>query len=666
MKTTSHGKPFRAGFLSFCVSLLLIAALTTPAPANIFANPGRIEVLDALFNGAGNPYPSKIVVSNLPGLVTDVRVRLRNINHPSPSNLDILLAGPVASNNIMLMSDAGGNDDQYNVDLVFHDSGVPLTTSALPSGSVVRPSNLLGNSTMVPPAPIPSLNTSLNNTFMNTEPNGTWSLYVVDDIASDMGAIGNSWSLTITTTQSVMTTFSNDIPVHCGDGRRARALPYASTIPVEGMVGAITDVNVTLSGVTHDNPDDLDILLVGPSGKRILLLSDAGGTPNAVNINMTFDDEAEAVVPDDGPLTHGRVRPTNFGIGDTLPDLPEIYPSPPPAGAATLASVFNGTRPNGVWKLYIVDDAIKYPGNISFGWSIDITADGVYGASRFTNSDFDGDGLSDTAVFGPVNSALWRFRDSSSTFKSIRTWVMFGDIPVPGDYDADGKTDMAVYRPGTPFSQWVIEFSSTGFGQTITTPGATLGDIPVPQDYDGNGKTDIGVFQPSGIWRIKPRSVIENVNWGQAGDIPVRGHFFGTEGADFAVFRPSTGTWYILNNERAVAVAFQWGVSGDQPVPGDYDGDGRTDLAVYRPSNSDWYILLSSTGSFYGLHHGSQGDIPVPGDYDGDTITDIAVWSRGSGAWYIYESGTPFGASALKKDVHGVPNDIPIAKYYLP
>jgi hypothetical protein len=36
--------------------------------------------------------------------------------------------------------------------------------------------------------------------FENTEPNGTWSLYVVDDNAGDSGVITDGWSLTLTTT----------------------------------------------------------------------------------------------------------------------------------------------------------------------------------------------------------------------------------------------------------------------------------------------------------------------------------------------------------------------------------------------------------------------------------------------------------------------------------
>ena len=51
-----------------------------------------------------------------------------------------------------------------------------------------------------------------------------------------------------------------------------------------------------------------------------------------------------------------------------------------------------------------------------------------------------------------------------------------GDTPVPGDYDGDGVTDLAVYRAAT--GQWFVR-NSNGTGNTVSLWGApSLGDYP--------------------------------------------------------------------------------------------------------------------------------------------------------------------------------------------
>jgi subtilisin-like proprotein convertase family protein len=665
MKKTSLRRTRFGRFLSFCTSMLLIASLVSPAAAVVFTNPAAITINDAVAIGIANPYSSNISVSGLTGNITNITVSLRNINSTFPDDYDILLVGPTGAN-IILMSDCGGSDDRNNVDITFDDASpnsLPDGT-LLPSGGTFKPTNFVAGDTWPAPAPAPSANTTLAAAFVGTAPNGTWSLFVVDDLGADMGFIGNGWGLTITTASSPATAFNNSAPILGGDGVRGRASAYSSNITASGLTGAVTDVNVTLTGLNHLNPDDIDILLVSPAGKKILLLSDAGGTTDVVSANLTFDDAAAAGIPDAGPMVTATVRPTNFGTGDTIPDVPPIYPNSATAGGATLASAFNGTEPNGTWRLYIVDDATTSAGSLASGWSIDITAGGSFGASRFTNADFDADGRTDTALYKPSNNR-WHLRDSSSYQTRTLHWGAASDIPVPGDYDGDRATDLAVYRPSA--GQWIVFNSATS---TMTfTPWGIASDTPIPADYDGDGKTDCSVRR-GGDWYIlqSATSSLRAINWGLSTDVPVMGHFGGTNGADFAVFRPSDTTWYILNNAGSSFQAVPWGLATDELVPGDYDGDGRTDIAVWRPTDGNWYILRSSDTSLAAFHNGMVGDTPVPGDYDGDTMTDVAVWRgvAGGGAWYIYNTGTPVGAAALKTDNYGDSGDIPIANMYLP
>ena len=167
------------------------------------------------------------------------------------------------------------------------------------------------------------------------------------------------------------TTFSNFDPISIpASGTEGIADPYSSIINVSGMTGAITDVNVTITGLSHTFPDDIDMLLVGPGGQKIILLSDAGGPGDVTNINITFDDEA-ASSPSNGQfLVSGSFKPSNYtGNGGPI----DVFPAPAPAGPyGSLLSIFDGTGPNGNWSLFVFDDEGSDVGRIANGWSLDI------------------------------------------------------------------------------------------------------------------------------------------------------------------------------------------------------------------------------------------------------------------------------------------------------
>ncbi len=224
------------------------------------------------------------------------------------------------------------------------------------------------------------------------------------------------------------------------------------------------------------------------------------------------------------------------------------------------------------------------------------------------HTDFNGDGVSDIAVF----------RESSGRW-SVRgiTRFYFGsapDRPLPGDYDGDGLSDFGIFREEEGL--WAIRGCTRYY---FGSPPAK----PVPGDYNGDGSFDIGVFKDeAGLWAIRG---ITRFYFGSSVDTPVPGDYNGDGTWTAGLFREGSGLWILRDISR-----YYFGCSGDLAVPGDYDGDGTWEAGVFRPNYGLWAIRGLTRSNF-----GDSSSKPVPADYDGDSVVEMGIFNRSTGLWAI-------------------------------
>jgi subtilisin-like proprotein convertase family protein len=147
--------------------------------------------------------------------------------------------------------------------------------------------------------------------------------------------------------------------------------PYPSAISVPAA-GTVSEATVTLLGVNHASPDDLDVALVSPSGAAVTLMSDACELDGGMSRNLTFDDDASAALPNSGNC--GSVdpyKPSNYIGGDEITVPFDPFPAPGPSSSNVVLSTFEGGPSNGAWHLYVFDDGFNNSGSLA-GWTLNL------------------------------------------------------------------------------------------------------------------------------------------------------------------------------------------------------------------------------------------------------------------------------------------------------
>lgn len=179
-------------------------------------------------------------------------------------------------------------------------------------------------------------------------------------------------------------------------------------------------------------------------------------------------------------------------------------------------------------------------------------------------ADYDGDGIPDICEIDTSDKEIhwtWKIGDNKSwkETKAITFGTSATDQCTVGDFNGDGKSDIAVMRSGSSLATWYIDYA------------------PCDGQFDEKG------------------------HFGLSGDIPLSGDFNADGVDDICVYRPSTGTWYVcfsnitgypeFDSHLAInGVAF--GTVNDIPTVGDFNGDGYDDMALLRRSENRVLINL--------------------------------------------------------------------------
>ena len=110
---------------------------------------------------------------------------------------------------------------------------------------------------------------------------------------------------------------------------------------------------------------------------------------------------------------------------------------------------------------------------------------------------------------------------STAGFKGA-AWGAANDFVAPGDYDGDGKTDLAAIRDVNGTLVWYILASTAGY--IPVGFGDSNNDFLAQGDYDGDGKTDVAVWRNTNgtfYYLNSSNGSIGGTPWGAANDFPV-------------------------------------------------------------------------------------------------------------------------------------------------
>ncbi|MGI8808137.1 MAG: beta strand repeat-containing protein [Acidimicrobiales bacterium] len=387
---------------------------------------------------------------------------------------------------------------------------------------------------------------------------------------------------------AVAETFSNATTITMPDPDCTgphKANPYPSNISVSGLTGTVSDVNVTLNGVTHAFQGDIEVLLASPvSGRNLTVLSDAG-TGALNNASLTFDDSAASMAPQNVAWAPGTYKPSNYTELSGADPFPA--PAPTPSSFSTLDEAFDGIAPNGTWSLYVLDDACPDAGSISGGWTLTITTVSGAGTSTSVTSSLNpsrtGQSVTFTATVtsagNPVTTGTVTFKDGATILAANQALNGSGQATFTTNSLAEGNHVITATYNGTAS----FNTSSGTVDQRVDNNSTVTGDQycnPGPIAINDNGPATpypSNIFvsgAPTSLGKVTV--TLKNISHTFAGDIEAL--LVGPAGQNL-VIASDASTQPVSN----VTVTFDDAASSQLPVTAAWAPAGSTISA--KPTN---------------------------------------------------------------------------------
>jgi hypothetical protein len=185
-----------------------------------------------------------------------------------------------------------------------------------------------------------------------------------------------------------------------------------------------------------------------------------------------------------------------------------------------------------------------------------------------------------------IKSNEFHLRNSNTTGPEelVVAFGLPGDVPFAGDFDGDGLTDTAVFRGNN--SESFVRLASTG--EIFSVLGGKLTDLPIAGDWDGDGVDTVGFLSDGG--RTGVAFFLTNLRVGQGtpefdiiipvgqpGDLPVAGDWNDDGLHTPGFYRPSLNTFFLLDDlTGTVTDSFVFGIQGDLPWPAIGTATART------------------------------------------------------------------------------------------